>query len=119
MSVTVFTSNSQRHNYLVNKILDSGFEVNLIQELPIKNVIHGTHVDDESFKEYFNYVKKSEIRVFGDQKIDIGKLRGLSQIDFGQISSLNPDNFRDILNFNVVIITIVISIDKFTHFQPL
>lgn len=65
MKVTIFTRNGIRHNYLINQLVNEGFEVYVIKEISLSQE---KECISKIIKQYFSYVRKAEERIFGLNK---------------------------------------------------
>lgn len=104
MIVTVLTSTSERHNFLVNHLLNNNYKVNLIREVPQKNVAHGSKLVNNSLIQYFKKVKKSELKIFGNCILDHKRLLSLKEVEFEKISELKLENLESVVNSNFFVI---------------
>lgn len=90
MKITVFTGNGIRHNYLINELVNSGFEVYAIKEIPLLR--EKKEQNSEIMEEYFSYVRKAEKEVFKLKK----QARYTEKIvDYGKLN----DKFEEIKSF--------------------
>ena len=66
MKITLFTSNNNRHNYLINLLSNICDEICVVQEcrslFPGKNT--SMYPKNKIIEKYFNYVKEAEKKIF-------------------------------------------------------
>lgn len=90
LKITVFTGNGIRHNYLINELVNSGFEVCAIKEIPL--MMDEKKQNSKIMDEYFSYVKKAEKEVF-----DLSKYVKYTEkiVEYGKLN----DKFEEIKPF--------------------
>ena len=71
MKITLFTSNKNRHNYLVNCLEKICEKLFVIQEFSpkIDNIIPTRYPSSEIMKEYFSKVYDAQTKFFGNSNI--------------------------------------------------
>tara|TARA_Y100000741_G_scaffold315264_1_gene261068 strand:+ start:1082 stop:1867 length:786 start_codon:yes stop_codon:yes gene_type:complete len=72
MKVTVFTSNKNRHNYLINSLSNICDELYVIQECQtiFTGIIPGHYPASDNFKKYFEKVNNAEYKIFGNSYVN-------------------------------------------------
>ena len=72
MKITLFTSNNNRHNYLINLISEVADELYVIQECStiFSGLVPGHYPQSEIMEKYFKKVHFSQSKIFGNTKIN-------------------------------------------------
>ena len=72
MKITLFTSNKNRHNYLINLFSEFCDELFVVQESGtiFPGIIPGHYQVSETMKIYFEKVNNAEIQLFGNSYIN-------------------------------------------------
>jgi hypothetical protein len=103
MKIVLFTSSGLRHRYLINQILKSGHKLIVFQENIPTNTQSGSNLDSNEMIEYFKLVKEAEKSVFScfdvytDEEL-------IHSIPFGQLSSINLNNYIDIQKVDLFLV---------------
>ena len=105
MNITVFTSNQPRHINLINSLSKIADTVYAIQEC---NTIFPGQIDDffrktPIMQEYFSYVIKSEINVFGSVEFTRNNVKTLS-IKSGDLNKIDLSILTDALDSDYYIV---------------
>jgi len=71
MKITLFTSNKNRHNYLINLLSDIADELFVVQECGtiFPGIVAGHYQVSPIMKEYFESVNSAQIKFFGNSPI--------------------------------------------------
>ena len=72
MKITLFTSNKNRHNYLINLLSDVCNELYVIQECGtiFPGIVSGHYEVSANIKEYFEHVSNSQSHLFGNSYVN-------------------------------------------------
>ncbi len=89
MKLTIFTSNHPRHNYLIELLSSSCTELFVIQESK-KKINSGSNLF--TINKYFENVKKSEIKYFGNNFNFKNKNIYIKKIEANMLSKINLEN---------------------------
>ena len=88
MKITLFTSNKNRHNYLINLLSEVSDELFVVQECStiFPGIVPGNYQASPTMKKYFENVNNAQFKLFGnsyvnDKKKNIRLLPMLS-VDF-------------------------------------
>ena len=75
MKVTLFTSNQNRHNYLINLLSEISSELFVIQECStlFPGIVPGHYPASELMKKYFDKVLNAQIKIFGSSYVNNSK----------------------------------------------
>ena len=90
MKITLFTSNQNRHNSLINLISDNCDELFVIQESKsvFPGIVPGQYPASELMKKYFNKVKNAEEKFFSQPSIhsNLNKKINILPMVYGDLS---------------------------------
>ena len=72
MKITLFTSNKNRHNYLINLLSGISDELYVIQECNtiFPGIIPGHYQASPTMKKYFEYVSNAQYKLFGNSYVN-------------------------------------------------
>ena len=72
MKITVFTSNQNRHNYLINSLSKICEELFVVQECKtvFPGIIPGHYPANNTMKKYFQNVVTAELNLFGNSFVN-------------------------------------------------
>ncbi len=101
MKLTIFTSNHPRHNYLIELLSSSCTELFVIQESK-KKINSGSNLF--TINKYFENVKKSEIKYFGDNFNFKNKNIYIKKIEANMLSKINLENINNFLKSDLYIV---------------
>ena len=75
MKITLFTSNKNRHNYLINLLSNIANELFVIQECGTihPGILTGHYPNSNLMKKYFDKVNNAQSKIFGNSFIKIKK----------------------------------------------
>ena len=75
MKITLFTSNKNRHNYIINLFSKFCDELFVVQECGtiFPGVVHGHYPASETLKNYFENVNAAQNKLFGNSYVNIFK----------------------------------------------
>jgi len=75
VKVTLFTSNQNRHNYLINLLSEISSELFVIQECStlFPGIVPGHYPASELMKKYFDKVLNAQIKIFGSSYVNNSK----------------------------------------------
>tara|TARA_Y100000768_G_C23970897_1_gene680470 strand:+ start:1408 stop:2175 length:768 start_codon:yes stop_codon:yes gene_type:complete len=107
MKITVFTSNKDRHNHLINELLKITNEIFIIQES--RELISFPDTSNfkkkKSIKKYFSLVQKAEKKIIKRTFIKSNnKKLNLIGLKFGDINNINKNYFKKFLKSDLYII---------------
>ena len=107
MKVTLFTSNNNRHNYLINLLFDICDELWVVQECKKLSTEKNANSYSKSkiFESYFNYVKEAENKIFRKEHVnkDSKKIKILP-ILFGEINNLSLSYLDNFLKSDIYVV---------------
>ena len=99
MKITLFTSNKNRHNYLINLLSEVSDELYVIQECStiFPGIVPGNYQASPTMKKYFENVNNAQFKLFGNSYVNDKKknIRLLSMLsgDLNQCSINLLSNF--------------------------
>tara|TARA_B100001989_G_scaffold252879_1_gene236718 strand:- start:2654 stop:3385 length:732 start_codon:yes stop_codon:yes gene_type:complete len=104
MTITIFTSNSLRHNHLIN-LFAKKFKLNVVIETKTKKpgLIKGFFKKSKAHEKYFNYVEKSEKKFFGNHQY-INNVSNTLAIQQGDLNHLNKKELKKFLKSKYYIV---------------
>ena len=84
MKITLFTSNHNRHNYLVNLMSDISEQLFVIQEnkTTFPGTVPGHYPASNIMKKYFSNVTKAQTKMFGNSYVDSKNLLNIVFFSF-------------------------------------
>ena len=107
MKITVFTSNKDRHNYLINELSKISSEIFIIQES--RELI--SFPDISSFKQkqlikkYFTYVQQAEKKIFKRSFIKSSKKKiNIIGLKFGDINNIEINYLKEFLKSDIYVV---------------
>lgn len=101
MKLTIFTSNHPRHNYLIELLSRSCTELFVIQESK-KKINSGSN--SITINKYFENVKKSEMKYFGNKFNFKNKNIYIKKIEANMLNRINLENINNFLKSDLYII---------------
>ena len=108
MKITLFTSNQNRHNSLINLISDNCDELFVIQESKsvFPGIVPGQYPASELMKKYFNKVKNAEEKFFSQPSIhsNLNKKINILPMVYGDLSKYSLKKLSFFLNSDVYIV---------------
>ena len=107
MKITLFTSNKIRHNYFINLLSSISKELFVVQENGsiFPGAIPGQYSVSDKMREYFEMVNQAQLRIFGNQYINIYKKNiKLLPIVFGDLNKITLESLSDFTNSDIYII---------------
>ena len=104
MKITIFTGSSNRHNFLINSLLD--YDLYIISEKKKSFSYLKSKFYKKSFieKKYFKKVFKSEKKIFGNSKLNEKNLKKIKKINYKEINNININQLKSFLNSDLYII---------------
>ena len=72
MKITLFTSNNNRHNYLINLLSEIAEELFVVQECST-NLSVPSHYQDSLILKYFQHVINAQYKLFINSHVNIEK----------------------------------------------
>ena len=107
MKITLFTSNNNRHNYLINLLSNICDELWVVQEcktlFPGKNV--NRYSKSKIIESYFNYVKEAENKIFRKEYVNKNsKNIKILPIPFGEINNLSLSYLDNFLKSDIYVV---------------
>ena len=99
MKITLFTSNKNRHNYLINLLSGIADELFVVQECGtiFPGVVPGHYQVSPIMKEYFERVNSAQIKFFGNSPI-VNKKKNIRFLTM-LLGDLNKCSMRFLTNF--------------------
>ena len=73
MKITLFTSNNNRHNYLINLLSEIAEELFVVQECGANLSVPSHYQDSLILKKYFQHVINAQYKLFGNSHVNIEK----------------------------------------------
>ena len=73
MKITLFTSNKNRHNYLINLLSEVSEELFVVQECDTILPVPGHYQESPIMKKYFENVINAQYKLFGNSYVNIKK----------------------------------------------
>jgi len=108
MKITLFTSNQNRHNSLINLISENCDELFVIQECKsvFPGIVPGQYPTNELMKKYFKKVKNAEEKFFSQSSIysNLNKKINILPIIYGDLSKFSIEKLSLFLNSDIYIV---------------
>ena len=107
MKITVFTSNKDRHNHLINELSKIASEIFVIQES--RELISFPDTSNfkkkKSIKKYFSLVQEAEKKIIKRTFIrSNNKKLNLIGLKFGDLNNINKNYFKEFLKSDIYIV---------------
>jgi hypothetical protein len=107
MKITLFTSNKNRHNYLINLLSEVSDELYVIQECGtiFPGIIQGHYKASPIIKKYFENVNNAQFQLFGNSYVNNKKknIKILPMV-FGDLNQCSINLLSDFLKSDVYVI---------------
>ena len=107
MKITLFTSNKNRHNYLINLLSELSDEFYVIQECDtiFEGIVSGHYQVSSTMKKYFENVNNAQSKLFGNLYVNNEKknIKILSMI-FGDLNQCSMNLLSDFLKSDVYVV---------------
>lgn len=107
MRITLFTSNKNRHNYLINLLSKISDETFVVQECGtiFPGVVPGHYETSEIMEEYFKKVNDAQFKLFGNSHVNTSKrnIKILPMI-FGDLNKCSLNYLSDFLKSDIYIV---------------
>jgi|TARA_B110000037_G_scaffold105900_1_gene123053 methionyl-tRNA formyltransferase len=107
MRITLFTSNKNRHNYLINLLSKISEKLFVIQECEsiFPDVIPGHHPTSEIMSEYFEKVNKAQFKLFGNSNASNSRKNiKILSMAHGDLNKCSLDFLSDFLKSDIYVI---------------
>ena len=107
MKITLFTSNKNRHNYLINLLSKYSEELFVIQECGtiFPGIIPGHYPVTEIMKKYFVNVNKAQNKLFGNSYVNnLKKNIKILPILMGDLNKCSLDYLSDFLKSDIYVV---------------
>jgi len=107
MKITLFTSNKNRHNYLINLLSTISDELFVVQECDtiFSGVIPGYYQASPIMKKYFENVNNAQFKLFGNSYVNnLKKNIKILPMLFGDLNKCAMDLLSDFLKSDVYIV---------------
>lgn len=105
MKITLFTSNNNRHNYLINLLSEIAEELFVVQECSTNLSVPSHYQDSLILKKYFQHVINAQYKLFGNSHVNIEKKNiKIMSIPFGNLNKYSINSLSNFLNSDVYII---------------
>ncbi len=107
MKITLFTSNKNRHNYLINLLSKISDELFVVQECGtiFPGVIPGIYPASKIMKEYFEKVNNAQFKLFGNSYVNSSsKNIKLLPILFGDLNKCSLTFLSDFLKSDIYVV---------------
>lgn len=107
MRVTLFTSNKNRHNYLINILSQTSDQLFVVQECStiFPGVVPGHYDISPKIKKYFENVNDAQIKLFGNSYINnLNKNIKTLPIQLGDLNKINANLLSDFLKSDLYIV---------------
>ena len=107
MKITLFTSNKNRHNYLINLLSEVSDELFVVQECGtiFPGIIPGHYQVSQIMKKYFENVNNAQYQLFGNSYVNNKKknITILSMVS-GDLNKCSIKSLSDFLKSNVYVV---------------
>ncbi len=107
MRITLFTSNKNRHNYLINLLSKISDEIFVVQECGtiFPGVVPGHYKTSEIMEEYFKKVNDAQFKLFGNSYVNTSKrnIKILPMV-FGDLNKCSLNYLSDFLKSDIYIV---------------
>ncbi len=107
MKITLFTSNKNRHNYLINLLSEVSDELFVVQECStiFPGIIPGQYNASPIIKKYFEYVNKAQSQLFGNSYVN-NKMKNIKILPIlsGDLNQCSVNLLSDFLKSDVYVI---------------
>ncbi len=107
MKITVFTSNQNRHNFLINSLSKICEELFVVQECKtiFPGIIPDHYPANETMKEYFKNVINAETNLFGNSYVNkFNKNVKILPLQFGDLNKCSTNLLSDFIKSDYYII---------------
>ena len=107
MKITVFTSNQNRHNYLINSLSKISDELFIVQECRtiFPGIIPGHYPANNTMKEYFQNVINAELDLFGNSFVNkFNKNIKILPMQLGDLNKCSMATLNDFLQSDYYIV---------------
>jgi len=107
MKITLFTSNKNRHNYLINLLSKISDEFFVVQECGtiFSGIVPGHYPASETMKEYFEQVNDAQSKLFGNSYVNSSsKNIKLLPILFGDLNKCSLTFLSDFLKSDIYVV---------------
>ena len=107
MKITLFTSNKNRHNYLINLLSEVSDELYVVQECDtiFPGVYPGRYLVSPTMKKYFEKVNKAQYQLFGNSYVNNKKKNiKILPIIFGDLNQCSMNFLSDFLKSDIYIV---------------
>ncbi len=108
MKITLFTSNNNRHNYLINLFSNICDELFVVQECGtiFPGVVHGHYPASETLKNYFENVNAAQNKLFGNSYVNLFKKNiKILPILSGDLNICSLNFLSDFLNSDIYVVS--------------
>ena len=107
MKITLFTSNNNRHNYLINLLSEVSNELYVIQECGtiFPGIVPGHYQVSQTMKKYFENVNNAQSHLFGNSYVN-NKKKNIKILPMllGDLNQCSMDLLSDFLKSDVYIV---------------
>ena len=105
MKITLFTSNKNRHNYLINLLSEVSEELFVVQECGTILTVPGHYQESPIMKKYFENVINAQYKLFGNSYVNIKKknIKILPMIS-GDLNQCSINLLSDFLKSDVYVV---------------
>ena len=107
MKITLFTSNHNRHNYLVNLMSDISEQLFVIQEnkTTFPGTVPGHYPASNIMKKYFSNVTKAQTKMIGNSYVDSkNKNIKLFPLQSGDLNKCSLETLNDFLKSDIYLV---------------
>jgi len=107
MKITLFTSNKNRHNYLINLLSKISDELFIIQECGtiFSGIVPGHYPVSETMKKYFKQVNDAQSKLFGNSYVNSSsKNMKLLPILYGDLNKCSLTFLSDFLKSDIYVV---------------
>jgi len=104
MKITIFTSSSNRHKYLVNSLINHNIYVIMEDKKKFSFLNSAFFKKTYEEKNYFKKVVASENRIFGKVYLRKKKIKKIYQIKYKKLNSINLKKLRPFLKSDLYIV---------------
>ena len=113
MKITLFTSNKNRHNYLINLLSAASEELFVIQECStiFPGIIPGIYQTSPIMKKYFENVNNAQSKLFGNSYVNnLKKNIKILPMLSGDLNQCSMDLLSDFLKSDFYVLDIYIKV---------
>ena len=107
MKITLFTSNKNRHNYLINLLSEVSEELFVVQECEtiFPGIVPGDYMVSSTIKKYFENVNNAQTKLFGNSYVNnLNKNIKILPILSGDLNQCSMNLLSDFLKSDIYVV---------------